>query len=176
MQEHYFRLALQEKGIDPKSVEIDHVKGQCWSKETGWRPLVFPQQIVDLIQSIPKEKSENYFFRGVISEGREWLRDYPNVQSSSYGRQPETKYTPDIDYYETLCRCQFGLAPVGDCPWSYRFFEAIMCKAIPVIGRDDDDIFAQRFVHFRHGDEHVYDPEACKNNLQIFLREHTLTV
>jgi len=39
----------------------------------------------------------------------------------------------DDDYYRFLLNSQFVLCPSGDHVWSYRFFESILCGAIPVV-------------------------------------------
>ena len=39
----------------------------------------------------------------------------------------------DRDYYEKLCQSKFVLTPAGDAPWSMRFYEALMTKAVPIV-------------------------------------------
>lgn len=39
----------------------------------------------------------------------------------------------DQDYYETLLNSKYVLCPDGDYIWTYRFFESVLCGAIPVI-------------------------------------------
>ena len=39
----------------------------------------------------------------------------------------------DSGYFSRLCRTRFVLCPDGDFGWSYRFFESMMCGAIPVV-------------------------------------------
>jgi hypothetical protein len=39
----------------------------------------------------------------------------------------------DEDYFALLGRSRFVLCPSGDFVWSYRFFEAALCGAIPVV-------------------------------------------
>ena len=39
----------------------------------------------------------------------------------------------DDDYFRLLARAEFVLCPSGDFVWSYRFFEAVLCGAIPVV-------------------------------------------
>ena len=39
----------------------------------------------------------------------------------------------DDDYFRRLGRSEFVLCPNGDYLWSYRFFEAVLCGAIPII-------------------------------------------
>ena len=38
----------------------------------------------------------------------------------------------DDEYFKMLLRSKFVLCPAGDFVWTYRFFESIMCGAIPI--------------------------------------------
>ena len=54
------------------------------------------------------------------------------ISSSTNGRHfPEKSW--DQEYYNFLLKSKFVLCPSGDYVWSYRFFESILCGAIPVI-------------------------------------------
>lgn len=96
------------------------------------------------------------------------------MSTSDYGRNPSTKYLLDFNYYEMLNSAKFGLSPIGDCPWSYRFFESIMCSALPIIGPHEIDIFSNNFHFLIHGEAHLYSIEKCEANMEIFLEQHTL--
>ncbi len=39
----------------------------------------------------------------------------------------------DPGYFGVMAQSQFTLCPRGDEPWSMRFFEAIMCRSIPIV-------------------------------------------
>jgi len=54
------------------------------------------------------------------------------IASSNRGRQFPTKAW-DQGYFDLLCDSQFVLCPDGDFQWTYRFFEAVICGAIPVV-------------------------------------------
>lgn len=82
-------------------------------------------------------------------------------------------------YFEVLCRSEFTLCPAGDLPWSMRFFEAIMCRSLPIVsdlehvGRNA----LERAIGYRvllPDDDHVYDAEAAEHNHRLFLRHQTL--
>jgi hypothetical protein len=32
-----------------------------------------------------------------------------------------------------MCQSKYVLCPAGDAPWSFRFYEILMCKSIPVV-------------------------------------------
>lgn len=52
--------------------------------------------------------------------------------SSTRGRTFPIK-SWDFDYYKFLLKSKYVLCPSGDFIWSYRFFESILCGAIPVV-------------------------------------------
>ncbi|MEO1377909.1 MAG: exostosin family protein [Cyanobacteria bacterium J06635_10] len=52
--------------------------------------------------------------------------------SSNRGRVFPVKAWDD-QYFRLLANSQFVLCPSGDHVWTYRFFESIMCGAIPII-------------------------------------------
>jgi hypothetical protein len=54
------------------------------------------------------------------------------VWSSERGRRFPTKAW-DQDYYRMLADSQSVLCPSGDYVWSYRFFEACLCGALPIV-------------------------------------------
>jgi hypothetical protein len=54
------------------------------------------------------------------------------VMASEQGRRFPVKVW-DEAYYNTLGRTQFVLCPNGDYVWTYRFFESVLCGAIPVV-------------------------------------------
>lgn len=82
-------------------------------------------------------------------------------------------------FYRVLRSSQFALCPAGDRPWAMRFFEALMCRSIPIVadlqhtGRNS----LERSIGYRvylATEEHTYDEEIVEENYQLFLRNHTL--
>jgi hypothetical protein len=85
----------------------------------------------------------------------------------------------DAVFYGVLRRSEFTLCPAGDHPWSMRFFEAIMCRSIPIVsdpshvGRND----LERAIGYRvflADEEHVYDEEIVEENHRLFIEHQTL--
>jgi hypothetical protein len=54
------------------------------------------------------------------------------VWSSERGRRFPTKAW-DEDYFRMLADSEYVLCPSGDYHWSYRFFEACLCGAVPIV-------------------------------------------
>lgn len=82
-------------------------------------------------------------------------------------------------YFQVMRSSEFTLCPAGDLPWSMRFFEAIMCRSIPIVadlqhvGRNE----LERSIGYRvmlRDDEHIYDPSIVEENYRLFLDNQTL--
>lgn len=39
----------------------------------------------------------------------------------------------NLFYFQSMCQSKFVLCPAGDAPWSFRFYETLMCKSIPIV-------------------------------------------
>jgi hypothetical protein len=66
---------------------------------------------------------------------REWRLGNLLVCSSDRGRTFPVKAW-DEEYFRILAGSEFVLCPSGDCVWSYRVFEAILCGAIPIAEKE----------------------------------------
>lgn len=67
--------------------------------------------------------------------------------SSDRGRRFPVKAW-DENFFRNLANSQFVLCPSGDHIWSYRFFESILCGAIPIVEADCAAYKGFRFFHF----------------------------
>jgi len=162
----------------------DHIPGKCRINGTE-HGLLFPWSMLDAAASLrcdASHRERSYFFRGNCSPKREpFLQAIRQLDSnanaiscSRRGRNDTLKWELDVDYLRELCCSHFALAPTGDCPWSYRFFEAIMCMAIPVLPDGDKDMFASKFHFLRAADAHVFNEGYARQNLAKLIRENML--
>jgi hypothetical protein len=74
--------------------------------------------------------------------------------SSERGRRFPTKAW-DEDYFRMLADSEHVLCPTGDYVWSYRFFEACLCGALPIVEEASPlyDGFRYRLMSDPRGDE-----------------------
>lgn len=148
LQKYLFQQALKEHGIDFDS-QTDHKNGIniVGSLKFGIKyPISYLQQIKDLDHS----KVYDYSFIGAITKtgGREkmlekYVSERSLIRHSTNGRNADTKYNFDVEYYQTICNSKFSLCPIhvgdfyrGDNGWTYRFVESLFCKSIPIVFRD----------------------------------------
>lgn len=94
--------------------------------------------------------------------------------SSNFGRVFPGK-SWDEDYYNIMTQSQFVLCPPGDCVWSYRFYEAIMCGAIPIVEKECDATIG--FEYYTFSDD-VRSLTWCKdkatNNFKRLFNKFTI--
>ena len=178
IQEHLFRRALREFGITQRGVKIDHFAGVNFHPLLGRLPLVWPISQLDRAKALRDAREgdrEGTFFRGTITTRRSWVRQFPNVEESNYGRDRKLKFQFDEDYWSQLVSAEFALAPSGDCPWSYRFFEAIIAGAIPVLHDEDPDVYAPSFHVIRFPSQPIeYSEKLASENFRKLCLAHTI--
>ncbi|MGB8698408.1 MAG: hypothetical protein WCD18_03240 [Thermosynechococcaceae cyanobacterium] len=88
------------------------------------------------------------------------------IFSSQKGREFPIKIW-DEDYFNQLAQSQFVLCPDGDFTWTYRFFEAMLCGAIPLIENECD--LYEGFQYYSMQDpieKLIYSPEMAEHNYQ----------
>jgi hypothetical protein len=156
-----------------KSIKEDHLKG-CNYINNIKIPLTFPIYILNYTNTLKKEKIYDYNFIGTINNNRMWIKKYNNnnsiIENSNYGRDILKKYEIDNKYYNILSKSKFTLTPTGDCNWSYRFFEAIMCLSIPILENNSCDIYMKDYYYFYDSDIHIYDKNKAIENYNKFVK------
>lgn len=129
LQEIYAREAMQEAGITG-TLEIVHAetpKTIVNGKDYG---LLFPKRI---FQSKPKD-IEMLFVGKHTSQREAFLSKFQGatIIYTDRGRDDSIK-GHDQEYWDLMSRAKCVLCPDGDFVWTYRFFEAVACGAVPII-------------------------------------------
>jgi hypothetical protein len=95
--------------------------------------------------------------------------------ASSRGRSFPIK-TWDVEYYNFLVNSEFVLCPSGDFVWSYRFFESILCGAIPVIEEYCDVYSGFKFKYMSDNpNDLVWNKEDIEHNYNLCLKRITIS-
>lgn len=169
IQEIRARQAMEEKGItgEVKVVHAEDVKTYINGKEYT---LVFPE----FISKIKEEKVIDMLFIGLLTESRKkFLSNFKNaiIIDSNNGRNQDTK-AKDLSYLKMMARSRFVLCPNGDFVWTYRFFEAILCRCIPIVEQDCGLYNGYHF--YRLGDKYEYRQDWIDENLIKIRKEMML--
>jgi hypothetical protein len=145
------------------------------------KPLIFPRSLIEFCGNLQTEKKEQIFFSGLITASRQEqinkLKSITNteiiINSNTNGRNFPVK-SFDKKYFKELASSQFIFCPNGDFIWSYRFFESIMCGAIPIV-QNDCTIFKGFNFYFMEelNNKLSYNEVWVKNNLK-YLKDNFL--
>jgi len=86
----------------------------------------------------------------------------------------------DENYFTTMARSKFVLCPAGDAPWSMRFLEAIMCRALPVVESPEHTYRSEQeallgYKFYLSNEQHEYRQDWVEHNYAIFLKHHTFS-
>lgn len=84
-------------------------------------------------------------------------------------------------YFERMCKSKFVLCPAGDAPWSFRFYEVLMCKSIPIVEswhhtyrtKEEADI-NYKYILYKNIEEPIPYDDYLKENTNIFETYHLL--
>ena len=141
------------------------------------RPLIFPNVILSRLQSRwSAQRSTNAGFVGLLTPKRQAIMQrIPQevgtvVLDSRVGRKwPEKAW--DDNYYLFMLNLKFAICPPGDFSWSYRFFEAAMCGAIPVVTEPHPSYDGFQYLTLEAINGAVYSDEIAYAN---FARVHEL--
>lgn len=86
----------------------------------------------------------------------------------------------DSQYFLNMCKSKFCLCPAGDGMYSMRFYEALMCKTIPIVYtinetfRSKEESKLDYKYYLSSSNEFIYNEEWVEHNYNIFLKYHTL--
>jgi len=94
---------------------------------------------------------------------------YIVVTATTRGRNFPVK-SWDEEYYTYMASSKFVLCPSGDagCPWTYRFFEAMLCGAIPIV--ETETPAYKPFYYLTKNDQQtdfLYSKEKAKANFEL---------
>jgi len=125
------------------------------------------------LQFTDKKTKENYQSMGNF--------DYTLRRSGFVPKEHPIKMRNRFDehYFKQLSKSQFTLCPAGDAMWSMRFYEALMCKSIPIVN-NANEIGRSRaeseldYKYYLTSEQPVYREDWVEYNYEIFLKYHTL--
>jgi len=105
----------------------------------------------------------------------------PKNQTDNQSKNVQYRKIEDnLFYFETMCQAKFCLCPAGDAPWSFRFYEILMCKSIPIVEswhhtyRTVEESTID-YKYYLYNDMKDYDESIIHSNKVIFEKYHLLS-
>lgn len=171
LQEIRARQALIEADRIDFKLEIQHstpitkIDGVEYS-------LIFPKILLDFNKNVVKDI--DMLFIGMINDKRKpFLSNFPEatIISSNRGRDVIKKQF-DTEYFKNMARSKFVLCPNGAFTWTYRFFESVIFKAIPIIEEYSPNY--EGYYYYKKGDDFIYNEDWVNSNLEKLKKEMML--
>ncbi len=170
IQEIRARQAASEAGIEVKSLVVVHREDPLTCLNNVSYHLLFPR----------------FFMRyGFVARTHRWgFTGKPTAQRYRFMQAMKVNYGEgdvewsmrgrhstkgnDESYFRQLGRSTFTACPDGDFIWTYRFFEAILCRSIPVV-EHSCPLYAG-FQYLTLGDRLIVEPGVVEHNLKQMAR------
>lgn len=140
--------------------------------------LIFPKGLFEWCENHKCENKPRLLFFGLVTPQRQQvlytLKDV-HVLNSARGRIFPIKAF-DENYFSTVKSAQFTLCLDGDFIWTYRFFEACMCRSIPVIQNMCASYEGFKFYTInQYNNEHPeYNEEWAEYNFNLAMERLTV--
>jgi len=171
LQEIRARQALIEAGKVEFKLDIEH--STPITKVNGIEySLIFPKVLLDFNKGVKKDI--DMLFMGMLDDKRKpFLSNFPEatIISSNRGREFITKQF-DTEYFKKMARSKFVLCPNGAFTWTYRFFESVIFKAIPII--EEYTPHYEGYYYYTKNDNFVYNEDWINSNLEKLKKEMML--
>ena len=106
----------------------------------------------------------------------------PKEQPNNHTKNVQYRMIEDnLFYFKTMAQSNFCLCPAGDNKWSFRFYEVLMCRSIPIVEswhhvyRTDDEARIN-YKYYLHDDyeNHKSNINLVNHNTLIFEYFHLL--
>jgi hypothetical protein len=104
----------------------------------------------------------------------------PKLQKDNQSKDIQyRKVEENLFYFQCMRQSKFCLCPRGDAPWSFRFYEILMCESIPIVNNIHDTYrtLEESLLDYKFllkDNEISYDESIITHNTKIFRKIHLL--
>jgi hypothetical protein len=120
---------------------------------------------------------------GTFDHSYDTLGQYcPKKNNNNQSKQVQYRTVEENMYYfQTMCQSKYVLCPGGDSPWSFRFYEVLMCKSIPVVEyrhhvyrtKEESEI-KYKYILCNEFSEGIDEIDFINENTTLFEKHHLL--
>jgi hypothetical protein len=107
-----------------------------------------------------------------------------NVPDSQSKKVQYRVVKENMNYFEKMCQSKFILCPAGDAPWSFRFYEILMCKSIPIVESwhhtyrtKEEALIKYRYIlytNIENNENNELYNDYINENIKIFEKYHMI--
>ena len=119
---------------------------------------------------------------GIFDYSNTTLGFCPKYQPDNQSKKVQYRVVKEnIPYFEKMCQSKFVLCPAGDAPWSFRFYEVLMCKSIPIVESwhhtyrtKEEASIKYKYVLYQNINNDIQYDDYVNENTIIFENNHML--
>jgi hypothetical protein len=131
---------------------------------------------------INTDNDPNWVLLGTFDYSNMNIGFCPKLQPDNQSKQVQYRVVKENMYYfETMCKTKFVLCPQGDSCWSFRFYEVLMCKSIPIVESwhhtyrtEEESKLNYKYVLYENIETNIIYDDYINENTRIFERYHLL--
>jgi hypothetical protein len=93
--------------------------------------------------------------------------------------EKDKRNTFDEKYFSNLAKSKFCLCPAGDKMYTFRLYEALMCKSIPIVDSREETFRNKKEsklgykYYLTSSPEFIYRQDWVDHNYNLFIKYHT---
>jgi len=131
---------------------------------------------------INTDNEPNWVLLGSFDYSNKNLGYSPKSMPDNQSKKVQYRVVKDnIDYFEKMCKSKYCLCPAGDAPWSFRFYEVLMCKSIPIVESwhhtyrtKEESTINYKYILYQNIENDVNLDDYVNQNTKIFEKYHLL--
>jgi hypothetical protein len=132
---------------------------------------------------INTDKNPNWKLLGTFDYSNNNLGFCPKNSDDSQNKTAQYRVIKEnLYYFEKMCQSKFVLCPQGDSSWSFRFYETLMCKSVPIVESwhhtyrtKEESNINYKYVLFKNTETDLFNyDDYVKENAIIFEKYHML--
>jgi hypothetical protein len=207
--QYHMEEALEEKNLNPSSAtncppfaifskkyyneinELDHTKiyDYCFIgsinsnyEERRWVIKFAKKYFTSNSIFINTDKNPNWEPLGSFDYSNMNIGFNPKIMPNNQSKKVQYRVIKEnIEYFEKMCQSKFVLCPAGDAPWSFRFYEVLMCKSIPIVKSwhhtyrtKEEANIKYKYILYKNIEKEIEYGEYVDGNTEIFKKYHLL--
>ena len=131
---------------------------------------------------INTDNDPNWVLLGSFDYSNKNLGYCPKNEPDNQSKKVQYRVVKDnLEYFENMCKSKYCLCPAGDAPWTFRFYEILMCKSIPIVESwhhtyrtEQEANIPYKYILYQEINDDINYDDYINENTRIFENYHLL--
>lgn len=119
---------------------------------------------------------------GVFDYSNKGIGFCPRRQNDNQSKKVQyRKVGENIRYFKKMCMSKYCLCPAGDTSWSFRFYEVLMCRSIPIVESwhhtyrtKEEASIKYKYILYQDIEQEIDYESFVNENTKLFQTYHIL--